>query len=268
MSKQANRKYDPAERRARYLASKSDPEKLAAHRIRNRKWAADFRKRTYSDPQKVAAFKSRQQWDRIKRRIEEDGDVIGADEFRTPDGLIYYAVAMLVMIKAGPAVKAAKKARRAKMKALREARRALNADFREKRRVRATEYTRNRRREIPRERILNALRCRLSSAVRRLGAKKCRRTAELLGCSIEDLKEHLKSQFAPGMDWSNFGRKKGIQCWEIDHIIPCASFDLTDPEQQKRCFHFTNLQPLWATENRKKSAKVDSPLTPAEAVAA
>lgn len=268
MSKQANRKYDPAERRARYLASKSDPEKLEAHRTRNRKWAADFRKRTYADPKRTAAFKSRQQWERIKRRIEEDGDVIGADEFRTPDGLIYYAVAMLVMIKAGPAVKAARKARRAKLKSEREARRCLDPKFRERRRERMTPYVRNRRRLIPRERILSALRGRLRSAVLSKGAKKMASTISLLGCSINHLKSHLESQFAPGMDWSNFGRKKGIQCWEIDHILPCASFDLTDPEQQKRCFHFTNLQPLWATENRRKSAKVDSPLTPAEAVAA
>jgi len=52
------------------------------------------------------------------------------------------------------------------------------------------------------------------------------------------------------MTWSNYG--KG---WHIDHIKPCASFDLSNPEQQKICFHYTNLQPLWAIDNIKKGAK-------------
>jgi hypothetical protein len=44
--------------------------------------------------------------------------------------------------------------------------------------------------------------------------------------------------------------------WHVDHIIPCSSFDLTDSEQQKKCFHYTNLQPLWAIDNLKKSNKI------------
>jgi hypothetical protein len=51
------------------------------------------------------------------------------------------------------------------------------------------------------------------------------------------------------MTWENHG-KFG---WHIDHIIPCASFDLTDLEQQKKCFHYTNFQPLWWRENILKS---------------
>ena len=44
--------------------------------------------------------------------------------------------------------------------------------------------------------------------------------------------------------------------WHIDHIIPCASFNLKDPKQQTKCFHYTNLQPLWAKENLSKGAKI------------
>ena len=72
---------------------------------------------------------------------------------------------------------------------------------------------------------------------------------QLIDCTIEALKHWLSYQFAPGMTWDNYGE------WHIDHVRPCASFDLTDPEQQKQCFHWTNLQPLWAEDNLKKSHK-------------
>jgi hypothetical protein len=57
------------------------------------------------------------------------------------------------------------------------------------------------------------------------------------------------------MSWDNYGRKNGIKCWEIDHIRPCCTFDLSKPKEQKKCFYYTNLQPLWATENLKKGGK-------------
>lgn len=76
-------------------------------------------------------------------------------------------------------------------------------------------------------------------------------TSELIGCSVAQLKNYLESLFQPGMTWSNYGRNG----WHIDHIRPCASFDLTDEKQQKQCFHYTNLQPLWAIDNLKKGSK-------------
>jgi len=72
---------------------------------------------------------------------------------------------------------------------------------------------------------------------------------DLLGCSWEDLKLYLERQFSDGMHWDNYGQ------WHIDHIKPCCSFDLTDIKQQKICFHYTNLQPLWAIDNLKKSGR-------------
>lgn len=80
-------------------------------------------------------------------------------------------------------------------------------------------------------------------------ASKSFRTAELTGCSIENLKLWLAQKFQPGMTWENFGE------WHIDHIRPCSSFDLTCPQQQRHCFHYTNLQPLWARDNLRKGAK-------------
>lgn len=82
------------------------------------------------------------------------------------------------------------------------------------------------------------------------GIKKSAPTLKLLGCSIEFFKAWLESQFKVGMTWDNYG-----PYWHVDHIRPCASFDLSDPAQQRACAHFSNLQPLEATLNRRKSAK-------------
>ena len=74
-------------------------------------------------------------------------------------------------------------------------------------------------------------------------------TLTYTGCSIDFLVKHIEKQFKNGMNWEN--RNK----WHIDHIKPCAKFDLTDTKQQLECFHYTNLQPLWAVENIKKGAR-------------
>jgi tetratricopeptide (TPR) repeat protein len=81
----------------------------------------------------------------------------------------------------------------------------------------------------------------------------CKKTSstELLGCNLSEYRLYLESKFTEGMNWDNYGRKG----WHIDHIIPCASFNLSDYNQQKQCFHYTNTQPLWWWDNLKKSAK-------------
>ena len=66
-------------------------------------------------------------------------------------------------------------------------------------------------------------------------------TIELLGCNVKFLKSYLESKFLPTMTWDNYGT-----LWHIDHIIPCATFNLLHPEEQQKCFHYSNLQPLFA----------------------
>ena len=92
------------------------------------------------------------------------------------------------------------------------------------------------------------MRDRVRKAVKAAGARKCTRTLALVGCSTAALRAHLEAQFAQGMSWDNHGK------WHIDHIRPCASFNLQHASDQRACFHFTNLQPLWATDNLKKSS--------------
>lgn len=96
----------------------------------------------------------------------------------------------------------------------------------------------------PQFRLARNLRRRLHHALK--GKNKSASTIRLLGCTVAYLMEHLESQFQPGMTWENQGE------WHVDHMIPCNSFDLEDPEQQRRCFHYTNLQPMWASENISK----------------
>lgn len=98
--------------------------------------------------------------------------------------------------------------------------------------------------------MASVLRNRINQALK--GSKKADTTFELIGCSIEELKKHLESQFQLGMNWGNHCRGG----WHIDHIIPCATFDLTQESEQRKCFHYTNLKPLWAKENLKKGNKI------------
>jgi hypothetical protein len=86
------------------------------------------------------------------------------------------------------------------------------------------------------------LRCRLLDALKKNNITKKHSANYFLGCSLIECKQHLESQFKPEMNWENHGN-----IWEIDHIKPCSSFDLIDLEQQKQCFHYTNLQPLFKT---------------------
>lgn len=131
-----------------------------------------------------------------------------------------------------------------------------NRDYREKNkeslREDKAEYVREKRKTDPTFRLIENMRLRVSSALRCQDSAKNKTTIDLLGCTPEFLKNYLESKFTEGMTWDNYG-KKG---WHVDHILPCASFDLTKEEEQKKCFHYTNLQPLWWLDNIKKSDKI------------
>lgn len=83
------------------------------------------------------------------------------------------------------------------------------------------------------------------------GIKRRSKTTDILGATFEVAKLHLESKFLPGMSWEN----NSVYGWHIDHIIPIASAK-TGSDVYK-LMHYTNLQPLWAADNRSKSDKLN-----------
>lgn len=140
-----------------------------------------------------------------------------------------------------------KEARQAQVKAHYQANRMRLISYR-------VAWSKRRRASDPGFAVVGRLRCRLNFAIRKSGAEKIETTMALVGCTTKQLLAHLEAQFLPGMSWENRGE------WHIDHIVPCASFDMTDPAQQRECFHYSNLRPLWAAENIRKGARGVEPL--------
>jgi hypothetical protein len=107
----------------------------------------------------------------------------------------------------------------------------------------------------PSEKMSYLIRRRIILALK--GKNKSAPSLKLTGApNWEFVWKHLESTFKPGMTKENHG------LWHIDHIMPCASFDLSKKEEQYKCFHYTNLQALWAHENLSKGAKMLSPDAP------
>jgi len=99
-------------------------------------------------------------------------------------------------------------------------------------------------------RLKHLIRARLSCAIS--NNSKSGKTLDLLGCSIDRLKEYLELQFNTRMSWDNHG----LYGWHIDHIKPLDSFDLTKKSELIKACHYTNLQPLWAKDNLIKGSKI------------
>lgn len=87
-----------------------------------------------------------------------------------------------------------------------------------------------------------------------LNAKRGRSTKvqHVVGCTLAELKSHIESLFTDGMTWDEF-RAGNIH---IDHIIPQAAFDMNNDDDYLQCWHYSNLQPLWASDNRAKSDRL------------
>lgn len=115
-------------------------------------------------------------------------------------------------------------------------------------RARRSELAKIKRETDANYRLKRNLSCRLRLALK--GAPKSSAMRGLLGCSVQRLREHLENLFQPGMTWENYGQ------WHVDHVVPCAEFDLRQPHQQSMCFNWSNLQPLWAADNIRKGKRI------------
>ncbi|SIP86097.1 Putative HNH endonuclease [Pacmanvirus A23] len=117
--------------------------------------------------------------------------------------------------------------------------------YKQNNRAKILEQNKKSRERNPNRRIADSLRGRVRDLLQCKNSTQ--KSLDLLGCSVIYLRAWLESKFTPGMTWSNYGK------WHIDHRIPCAAFNLIDPIEQRVCFHYSNLQPMWARENIIKS---------------
>lgn len=107
----------------------------------------------------------------------------------------------------------------------------------------------------PQFRLKEIARARYTRELKKHGMDKTRASMELIGCSAAELRRHIESQFRDGMSWENHGNGEGK--WNLDHIIACANFDFSIEAEQNKCFHYSNLQPLWWADNMRKGARMD-----------
>lgn len=120
-----------------------------------------------------------------------------------------------------------------------------NLEHRNEIQTRQTKYQRERRKTDSNFKMAGTLRNRIKKVVKK--EQKSKTTMELLGCDIEFLDEWLSFRFEDDMTMENHGK-----LWHVDHVIPCAKFDLEDKDEQSKCFHWSNLQPMYGKLNLKK----------------
>lgn len=123
---------------------------------------------------------------------------------------------------------------------------STNKKYRDENREKINKYVRERKLTDPIFKLKHSMNSRMRVFMKTKNITKKNKTFDIVGCSPEELKEHLQNQFTEGMTWENHGRDG----WHIDHIIPLSSAT-TEDEIIKLC-NYKNLQPLWAIDNIKK----------------
>lgn len=120
--------------------------------------------------------------------------------------------------------------------------------------VRGRKATHQREMKDPALHLRRVIRCRIQKAMKRAGQSESAGNSKMryLGCTPKELRKYLEHMFKKGMSWDNIGE------WHVDHVYPVASFDLSTEAERHKAFHYTNLQPLWAKANVKKSDSIPS----------
>lgn len=99
--------------------------------------------------------------------------------------------------------------------------------------------------------ILNNLSSRINTELQKRNIRRTLTYTEFLGCSPNDFKIFIENKFVERMNFDNYGE------WVVDHIFPISKIDFNNFEEIKKCFHYTNLQPLWELSNRIKYNKIN-----------
>lgn len=118
----------------------------------------------------------------------------------------------------------------------------------------ARNYARNKHNNDLQTKLSNNCRNRIRQALYKqldTGKSKSESSKELLDCPLDMFIAWLEYNFLPGMTWENYG-----EIWDIDHIIGCKNFDLSNKEQRMKCFNWMNQAPLYCSENYSKSDKI------------
>ena len=219
---------------------KADPVLLAKHKAQKKKSEAGRRERVKADPARLAVRRASG-----KRNAQALRDRIYSDP-------ALHAEWCKKVADKGRAEYARKKVEEPDFMDKHRAR-ILRYNQTEKGKAIQNETQKRLRRESPNFRMAHMCRTRIASALR--GRAKGGDLYELVGCTMDEYRANLERQFVEGMSWANWGN--GVGKWNIDHIKPCASFDLSDVAQQKAAFHYTNTRPLWFIDNCSKSSIVD-----------
>lgn len=124
----------------------------------------------------------------------------------------------------------------------------INKQYKTKNKESRNKYYNNRRKTDPLFKLTCNTRDLIRKSIKGNGYTKKSKTYQILGCSYEEFKQHLESQFTEGMTWDNQGK------WHLDHIYPVSR--ATDEQHLIKLNHYTNFQPLWAEDNIKKFNKL------------
>jgi hypothetical protein len=130
-------------------------------------------------------------------------------------------------------------------------RRVKYLKYKKKEIARDAVYKQNRYKTDPSFKMIRTLRVRHYQAVKAASANKNFKTVQILGCTGEELKQHIENQFTAEMNWDNHG-----SFWHIDHIYPLALVDWNNKEQVEKVCNYKNLQPLTVLENIRKGKTV------------
>jgi len=190
-----------------------------------------YQKRYRSNPEKWKNLSI--EWGKVKRGTATKKERI--PKSKRPEGVTYYDE------NKEKAIERAKEYYRNN----KQKRKEQGRDWSKRNKEKTNERVKKRRKESPTFKLSINLRTRICHAIKKAKGTKSGSSEELLGASIIEVRAHLESLFTEGMSWENHT----TDGWHIDHIIPCASFNLTDPEEQKKCFNYSNLRPMWASEN-------------------